>query len=91
MKIIKTTLVIALVGCSSIALAQADQNKLKTQSINEVGVTVSSYKYTEPNLTDSTGTAMSVSMKGIDYGIEYQGTLALVIPPYLTEPKSRIN
>jgi hypothetical protein len=83
MKIVKATLAVALVGCSSIALAQADQNKLKTQSINEIGVTVSSYKYTEPNLTDLTGTAMSVSMKGINYGIEYQGTLALSEDFYL--------
>jgi hypothetical protein len=77
MRTVKKLLAIALFGCSSIALAQADQNKLKTQSINEIGLTVSSYKYTEPNLTDLTGTSMSVTMKAVNYGIEYQGTLAL--------------
>jgi len=77
MKIIQKILVMVIFGFSSIALAQSSQNNLKTQSINELGVTVSSYKYTEPNLTDISGAVMSVKMNSINYGIEYQGTLAL--------------
>lgn len=68
MRIVKKLLVIALFGCSSIALAQADQNKLKTQTGNEIGVTISSYDYSEPSL--------NVSMKATNLGLDYTGTYA---------------
>ena len=83
MRIIKKSLVIALFGCSTIALAQTTPDDLKTKSKNEIGLTLSSYKYTEPNLTDFSGTSMSVTMKAMNVGIEYLGTLALTDDWYL--------
>jgi len=52
-------------------------NPLNTKSINELGLTVSSYTYTEPSLTSLTGGATSVTMKATNIGLEYLGTLAL--------------
>jgi len=83
MRSIKKLLAVTLFAGSAVAMAQADSANLKTKSINEIGLTLSSYKYTEPNLTDFSGTAMSVTMKSINYGVEYQGTLALEQDWYL--------
>jgi len=82
-KKIKLLLLSSLLGASATVFAQTTPPDLKTNSINEIGLTVSSYKYTEPNLTDLAGTAMSVTMKAINYGVEYQGTLALEQDWYL--------
>ena len=83
MNTLKKSLAIALMGCSSFAMSQTAQDNLKTKSINEIGLTVSSYKYTEPNLTDFAGTSMSVTMKAVNVGVEYLGTLALSDDWYL--------
>lgn len=74
----KMLAVAALTLFTSIAGAQSvSVENLKTKNSNEIGLTVSSYKYNEPNLTDFTGTAMSVTMKATNIGIEYLGTLKL--------------
>jgi hypothetical protein len=46
----------------------SDLTKLKTQTGNEIGVTVSSYAYSEPSL--------NVSMKATNLGLDYTGTYA---------------
>lgn len=46
----------------------SDLTKLKTQTGNEIGVTISSYAYSEPSL--------NVSMKATNLGLDYTGTYA---------------
>jgi hypothetical protein len=53
---------------SSLAIAQALPVDLNIKSGNEIGVTISSYSYSEPSI--------NVSNKATNYGIEYQGAYA---------------
>jgi hypothetical protein len=65
----KLTLVMLLLATGATAIAQPPANEnLKTTTSNEIGITISSYKYTEPSL--------SVTSKAINYGLEYQGIYA---------------
>ena len=75
----KNLLVAALLTAAATgAMAQSvTVNNLKTQSLNEVGLTVSTYKYSEPNLTDLTGNTMTVTSKATNIGLEYLGTYSL--------------
>ena len=60
------------VACSllmaGISAAQSQTVNLKTQSINEIGITLSAYSYKEPSL--------NVAMDATNVGLEYQGTYA---------------
>ena len=67
MKLTKLAAVAAILT-AGIATTQAQTVDLKTQSINEIGLTVSAYSYKEPSL--------GVQMDATNIGIEYQGTYA---------------
>jgi hypothetical protein len=58
---------ILLLPLSSVAAQSSPQN-LKTQSVNQLGLTVSGYVYDEPSL--------DVRMTAINVGVEYLGTYA---------------
>jgi len=60
-------LIVANLLSSGFVLAQSPLD-LKTKSSNELGLTISSYSYLEPSL--------SVSMKAINWGIDYTGIYA---------------
>ena len=67
MKLAKVS-ISSLVLLTSVAFAQSSQVNLKTESANEIGLTVSAYTYSEPSL--------SVTNKATNLGVEYQGTYA---------------
>jgi hypothetical protein len=69
-------LISAIAGCfiSTVNGQSISQDDLKTKTSNSIGLTLSSYAYTEPNLTDVTGTTMSVNMNATNIGIEHFGT-----------------
>ena len=67
MKFAKLVLTASLIS-SSLVFAQSQPVNLKTQSGNELGLTISSYSYSEPSL--------NVSMKATNLGIDYTGTYA---------------
>jgi len=58
----------AVLLLASNAFSQSSPDDLKTKTGNEIGVTVSSYAYSEPSL--------NVSMKATNLGIDYTGTYA---------------
>jgi hypothetical protein len=64
----KRLLVAALFTVAGTSAMAQTAPMLKTQTGNEIGLTLSSYTYTEPSL--------SVTNKATNYGIEYQGTYA---------------
>jgi hypothetical protein len=65
----KNLLAVILLSSASIGVfAQSTPVNLKTQTGNEIGLTVSSYSYSEPSI--------SVSMKATNLGIDYTGTYA---------------
>lgn len=68
MNLIKISIVLGLV-ISKLAFAQTPSTDLKTKSGNELGLTLSSYSYSEPSL--------SVSMKATNWGVDYTGTYAI--------------
>jgi hypothetical protein len=78
MKQLQSVLGIISLICATSVSAQSsyEASPLKTQTINEVGITLSSYKYSEPNLTTFTGQPTSVTMQATNVGIEYLGTYA---------------
>jgi hypothetical protein len=64
----KSLIVSAVLLVTTNVYAQSSAVDLKTKTGNEIGVTISSYSYTEPSV--------NVSNKAINYGVEYQGTYA---------------
>ena len=65
----KKLMVTAALSTACIAVfAQSNSQDLKTPTINQIGLTVSSYSYKEPSL--------SVQMDATNVGIEYLGTYA---------------
>ena len=67
MKFAKIVCTASLIS-SSLVFAQSQPLNLKTQTGNEIGLTISSYSYSEPSI--------SVSMKATNLGIDYTGTYA---------------
>ena len=64
----KNLLVAALLTAAASGVMAQTAPTLKTQTGNEIGVTVSSYAYSEPSL--------NVSMKATNLGLDYTGTYA---------------
>jgi len=65
----KGLLSVVLLSSASVGvLAQSTPLDLKTKSGNELGVTISSYSYSEPSI--------NVSMKATNWGVDYTGTYA---------------
>jgi hypothetical protein len=65
----KNLLAVMLLSSASMGVfAQSTPVNLKTQTGNEIGLTVSSYSYSEPSL--------NVSMKATNWGVDYTGTYA---------------
>lgn len=60
--------VTALAGCLATPAALAQNNTLATRSANDVGVSLTGYKYTEPGL---------MTLKAQKVGFEYAGTYAI--------------
>lgn len=71
-KIILAVMAIAGLACATTEIAMADEqvaSELKTKTSNEIGLTVASYEYKEPDI--------SMSQKATKVGIDYNGTMAL--------------
>lgn len=66
--LLKAMTVTALACCLTALPALAQRAELATKTGNEIGVTVSGYKYTEPGL---------ISIKAIKSGFDYSGTYAI--------------
>jgi hypothetical protein len=64
----KSLIATAVLLAATNAFSQSSSVDLKTKTGNEIGVTVSSYSYSEPSL--------NVSMKATNLGIDYTGTYA---------------
>lgn len=71
-KIILAVMAIAGLACATTVTAMVDEqvaSELKTKTSNEIGLTVSSYEYKEPDI--------SMSQKATKVGIDYNGAMAL--------------
>ena len=67
MKLSQITVLLGLMA-TGVVFAQSPSVDLKTKTGNEIGLTISSYSYSEPSL--------SVSMKATNWGVDYTGTYA---------------
>jgi len=67
MKLSQITVLLGLMA-TGVVFAQSPSVDLKTKSGNELGLTISSYSYSEPSL--------NVSMKATNWGVDYTGTYA---------------
>ena len=68
MKKLTISTLVSLAALSNMSFAQSVSVDLKTPTINELGLTLSTYSYKEPSL--------SVQMDATNIGVEYQGTYA---------------